>query len=258
MHGNMFYYLELPYGPDGTQLGGFLADSEGNLIDMNGKVLTSVEDMESFIQNNNSFDEFNADTDEKLNGLLIVKIIDKEEKPEQEVGEELNGDEDVAFEETQPEEELQEGEINAFACCKTEVPVCVEKPLYYENPVPTPCFKKKLIPYEVKKFKPVFIKKCVPVHIPVRVPIKVKVDVEVPVQKEFITVCPVEKTVYREVPKYIHQTQIIKEHVPKVCTVRVPEYHYRQVEVAQPYKVVDQIRVHKVHTPAPPSCGCNQ
>lgn len=34
--GTKFFYIELPYGPDALKTGGFLADDEGNLIDMEG------------------------------------------------------------------------------------------------------------------------------------------------------------------------------------------------------------------------------
>lgn len=108
----------------------------------------------------------------------------------------------------------------------------VDKPMYYSNPVPTPCYKKKIIPYEVIKRVPKFIKKCVPVHIPVKIPVKVAVDVEVPVEQEYTTCIPVTKTVYRDVPNYIKRTEYIREEVPKLCTIRVPEYHERTVEVA--------------------------
>jgi len=90
----MFYYLELPYGPEGNFKGGFLADSEGNLIDLNHNILTSLEDMQDILEND-TFDEYSATSEGKLNGLLVVKIIDKEEVP---AGEEA------------PEEELRNGE----------------------------------------------------------------------------------------------------------------------------------------------------
>lgn len=158
-------------------------------------------------------------------------------------------DEPEAAELDEVEMELEDGATNAcqleeqIYSCKKEVPVAVEKPLYYDRPVPTPVYKKKYIPYKVIKEEKVYIKKEVPVHIPVRIPVKVPVNIEVPVYKEHTTVIPVHKCVYREVPHYIHQEKIIKEHVPKVCTVRVPQVHHQVVEVPQPIKITQVVPV---------------
>lgn len=55
-NGKMYCYLKLAYGPEDALIGGFLADEFGNLIDMEGNVLTSLEDMEEFLEDG-FFDE---------------------------------------------------------------------------------------------------------------------------------------------------------------------------------------------------------
>ena len=48
--GRPFYYLVLNYGDgEDMRMGGFLADEFGNLIDLDGRILTSLDDLESFL-----------------------------------------------------------------------------------------------------------------------------------------------------------------------------------------------------------------
>jgi hypothetical protein len=145
-----------------------------------------------------------------------------------------------------------------FATCQQERPIVCSKPLYYDRVIPYPVYKKQIVPVEVVQKVPVYIKKCVPVHVPVRVPVKVPVRVEVPCYQEYTKVIPVHRTVRQEVPQYIHRTKIVTEHVPKVTVVRVPVVHHRRVTVAQPYNVIDRIKVVTSVVPRPAPCACNQ
>ena len=146
--------------------------------------------------------------------------------------------------------------------CNKEVPIAIEKPLYYTNFIPTPCYRKKYIPEIITKRCPVFIKKCVPVHIPVKVPVQVPIDVIVPCKKVFTQIVPVCKTIYKSVPHIINKYKTITERVPKVCHIREARVHHRTVIVPTPFKVIDRIRV--THSCAPcappmpaPSCSCS-
>ena len=203
--GKMEYYMKLHYGENAELTGGFKTDSLGNFIDELGNVMTSMEEISDFMKSH-KFTEF-WNKNEMPKALLIRKIVDMEETtgeptPEEETDEPTP--EKEAGEPT-PEEELKEGETSACHCnsgrmmhsCNREQPIAVSKPLYYDNYVPTPCYKKKYIPYVVTKRCPVYIKKCVPVHIPVKIPIRVPVDVIVPCEREYTEIVPVCKTVYK-------------------------------------------------------------
>lgn len=268
--GSVFHYLSLHYGEQAQLIGGFLANERGDLIDMDGNILTSVADLEGILSDRN-FNEFVTE-DASPRGVLVKRIVGQEEVP---------AEQDAPLD---AEEEL-EGDINAinFGCgcdqapqfdsccqetccqdtqietCHREEPEICEKPLYYDRVVPVPRYHEKIVPVEVVRREPVYIKKCVPVHVPVRVPVKVPVRVEVPCYQEYTKVIPVHRTEYKEVPQVIHRTQVVTEHVPKVTVVRVPVVQHRKVCVQQPYKVIDRINVvtSRMPLPPPPSAPCS-
>ena len=96
--GVTFYYLKLQYGPEGSLTGGFLADSEGNLIDEEGEVLKTLEEMEEWLDNE-MFDEWAEDT-EPMQAVLIKEIIEYEEETDEDLavgeGEDESSEEDLA------------------------------------------------------------------------------------------------------------------------------------------------------------------
>jgi hypothetical protein len=53
-----------------------------------------------------------------------------------------------------------------------------------------------MIPYDVIKQEPCFVKKYCPVHIPVRIPVKIPVNIEVPCYQDYETVRHIRKDVY--------------------------------------------------------------
>jgi hypothetical protein len=72
--GITLYYLMLPYGENGNMNGGFLADSEGNLIDPNdNNVIVSLETLREYLADG-VYNEW------KPNGFLVRKIVDFEEE----------------------------------------------------------------------------------------------------------------------------------------------------------------------------------
>lgn len=64
--GKEFYYLVLPIN---GKMSGFLANLEGDLVDEEGKIMTSLDDLNEMLQDEN-FDEF----EESKTGLLIMEI----------------------------------------------------------------------------------------------------------------------------------------------------------------------------------------
>lgn len=228
MNGAEFYYLVLPMQ---GKMFGILANLEGDLIDMQGNLMTSLEDLTEMLQDED-FDEFEGG----FSGILIKEIELKEivEDPED------------------PVMELDE-EVNACQkCCGKidgtvhhEVPVIVKQPCYYEKQIPVPVYRKKCIPYEVIKYVKEFIPKYEYVHIPVKVPVKVPINIEVPCYKHVTKVCPRYKTVHQVCPRFINKERIIECKVPKVVHIKVPCVQKRCVEVPVPYKVVKRC-----------GCGC--
>jgi len=70
--------MKMRYGKGGGFVGGFLADQEGNLIDLNGKVLTRLEDMSNILKSRmKAMVDGVADPNEfwACDGILIKKII---------------------------------------------------------------------------------------------------------------------------------------------------------------------------------------
>jgi hypothetical protein len=152
---------------------------------MQGKILSTLKDLEEFIQEDQKFDEFDQSM-ENFNGIL-VKIIEKVEMlqdPEIELEDNVNACQHCG------------GHIENFrtgcidGCVNEEVPVIVKQPCYYDKPIPVPVYRKKIIPYEVIREEKVYIPKYEYVHIPVEVPIKVPFNVVVPCYKEVTKVCP--------------------------------------------------------------------
>lgn len=75
-NGNKYYYLMLTYGED--KFGGFLADRFGNLIDFEGNILTSIEDMSEILQDYDAGELLDTE-DDLLRGILIKKIVGAEQ-----------------------------------------------------------------------------------------------------------------------------------------------------------------------------------
>ena len=87
-----------------------------------------------------------------------------------------------------------------------------------------PVYKKKIVPYEVIERVPVYMQQQIPVHIPVKIPVKVPVRVEVPCYQEYTNVIPVQKNVYKVVPRVVHKERCVEEKVPVYQDVCVPVY----------------------------------
>jgi hypothetical protein len=62
MNGDTYYYLKLMYkkGPEGQFWGGFLSDESGNLINIDGEVLTTVEALGDYMRDG-IVDELDSD-----------------------------------------------------------------------------------------------------------------------------------------------------------------------------------------------------
>jgi hypothetical protein len=52
--------LKLHYGKGGKKLGGFLANAQGNLIDLNGTIIASIDEMSKFLKNN-VYEDYDTD-----------------------------------------------------------------------------------------------------------------------------------------------------------------------------------------------------
>ena len=171
MHGGEFYYLVLPSG--GKMLG-FLANFQGDLIDLKGEVLTPLVQLNSILMDQD-FNEY----EDGANGILVRQIELAEIVPEEVIGGEIPeiveegeiSDDDMVGEESLddfgeelplPEgipvpEEIDEGEIKAChqcsgridGCVHQQVPQIVKQPCFYDKPVPYPVYRKKIIPYNV-------------------------------------------------------------------------------------------------------------
>jgi hypothetical protein len=254
-----------------VQTGGFLADSEGNLIGLNGKKLTGLDELSSFLTDG-KFNEFvdGLTKNKALMGILVMKIDDNKEEI---ISKEL--DEDLAEGAGQYENCDLADDCNC-KCWNEERTIMIKSPslpqeVVYQKgedvveeqefvkeklvPVPTPVYKKKIVPYEVEEKVPVYIKQCVPVHVPVKVPVKVPVRVEVPCYQEYQTVVPVRKDVYKVVPKIIDQERCVEERVPVYKDVCVPVPQKEIVEVPQPYEVIRKVP-YTVQEVCVPSCSC--
>lgn len=53
--------MKLHYGKGGKKLGGFLANVQGNLVDFNGTILASTDEMAKFLKNN-VYEDYDTDT----------------------------------------------------------------------------------------------------------------------------------------------------------------------------------------------------
>jgi hypothetical protein len=120
-----FFYLVIPY--DGvTKLGGFLANENGDLIDNDSNILTSIEELKKMMEDKD-FNEYEED----VTGILIkdIELGEIIPSPEKELKEEINAC------------STSSGRIDGFV--HQEVPVILKKPCFYEKPVPVPVYRKK-------------------------------------------------------------------------------------------------------------------
>lgn len=124
----------------------------------------------------------------------------------------------------QPEEQIEEGEMNGWDCgCTSAPPVCCEetRTRCMTRFVPTPVDRPVYYDVEQCEYVPVERTVEVPVHVAVEVPVKVPVFVKEYFPNYVQKIIPVERKVYKE------QIQVVDCPRDVVCT----EYKKVQVEI---------------------------
>lgn len=237
-----------------------MANDSGDLIDMQGELLTSLKNLELYLLKDKIFNEFNQDDKRKFNGILVkmiekAEIIpedreDREDPEDPEDPEEREDPEDREDQEDQedredpenpedPEDEL-ENDMNACEECGGHGghghhggyvnTGCIDGYVNEEVPVivQQPCYYDKPIPVPVyrKKQIPYNViceeKVCIPKYEYVHIP------VEVPIQVPF----NVEVPCYKEVTKVCPQYQTRYQEVPRII-------NRERIEVCNVPKIVN-------------------